>query len=160
TPGRSKEYASDYRYFPEPDLTPIEPDPAWIEELRASLPELPARRRQRFASAYALSPQQVAVVTQDATWTDFFEGAVGLGADPQPVANWVGSDVAGLLNEHKVGLADSKLRAEHVADIVRLFASGQISSAGAKAALAVAFDTGEPIEQIVRDQGLTQVSDA
>jgi aspartyl-tRNA(Asn)/glutamyl-tRNA(Gln) amidotransferase subunit B len=160
TPGRSKEYASDYRYFPEPDLTPIEPDPGWVERLRAELPELPAARRRRFQDAYGLDRRQVALVGIDREWADFFEQAVSLGAEPRAVANWMTGDLAGLLNESGRSLEESKVTPQHVADLIRLLEQGAISSAGAKAALSRAFETGDPIEQVVEREGLRQVSDA
>jgi aspartyl-tRNA(Asn)/glutamyl-tRNA(Gln) amidotransferase subunit B len=160
TPGRSKEYASDYRYFPEPDLTPLEPEPAWIERIRASLPELPSARRRRFESSYGLDPTQAALVGTDAAWASFFEASVGLGADPRAAANWLTGDVAAHLNDAHADLADTKLTPGHVADLVRLLADGTISSAGAKQALPEAFATGDPIEAIVDAKGLRQVSDA
>src|SRR5947207_3996120 len=94
---RSKEYAFDYRYFPEPDLPPVEPDPAWIEEIRASLPELPQARRHRY-EGLGLKP---VAARQLATpeWWRFFEESVELGADPISVGNWITQDLAGLLNE-------------------------------------------------------------
>ena len=108
THGRSKEYAFDYRYFPEPDLPPIEPDQAWIDRLRAELPELPATRRSRLEAQYGLDPRQAALVSVSRDWTDFFEQAVSLGADARAVANWMTGDLAGLLNEHSVELSASK----------------------------------------------------
>jgi aspartyl-tRNA(Asn)/glutamyl-tRNA(Gln) amidotransferase subunit B len=156
---RSKEFAFDYRYFPEPDLSPIEPEADWIEKLRAGLPELPAARRHRFALEYGLEPRQAAAVSAGGEWPAFFEEAVGLGADPKAIANWMTGDLAGLLNEHHVELHGSRVTPQHVADLVRLVAAGAISSAGAKASLAVAFETGEPIETVVDDRGLRQVSD-
>jgi aspartyl-tRNA(Asn)/glutamyl-tRNA(Gln) amidotransferase subunit B len=156
---RSKEFAFDYRYFPEPDLSPLEPDAEWIEKLRAELPELPAARRRRFGQEYGLEPRQAAAVAAGGEWPAFFEEAVSLGADPKAIANWMTGDLAGLLNEHHVELTGSKVRPRHVADLVRLVAAGAISSAGAKASLAVAFETGEPIETVVDDRGLRQVSD-
>ncbi len=159
SPLRSKEFAFDYRYFPEPDLSPLEPDPEWIEQLRAGLPELPAARRRRLVEEHGLEPRQASQVGASREWADFFERTVDLGADPKAVANWITGDLAGLLNEHHVALADSMVGPQHVADVVRLFAAGQISSAGAKSALAVAFESGDPIEKIVEDRGLRQVSD-
>jgi len=159
SPLRSKEFAFDYRYFPEPDLSPLEPDREWIEQLRAALPELPAARRRRLVREHGLEPRQAAQVGASRAWADFFERTVALGADPKAAANWIIGDLAGLLNEHHVALADSKAGPQHVADVVRLFASGQVSSAGAKSALAVAFESGDPIETIVEDRGLRQVSD-
>jgi aspartyl-tRNA(Asn)/glutamyl-tRNA(Gln) amidotransferase subunit B len=160
TPGRSKEYASDYRYFPEPDLAPIEPDAEWIEKLRAELPELPAARRRRFADDFGLDPRQAALVSGSPDWAAFFEEAVSLGADPKAAANWLTGDVAGLLNEARKELPASKLEPSHLVEVVRLTQDGTISSAGAKAALEEAFGTGEPIERIVDAKGLRQVSDA
>jgi aspartyl-tRNA(Asn)/glutamyl-tRNA(Gln) amidotransferase subunit B len=156
---RSKEFAFDYRYFPEPDLLPIEPDAAWIEKLRADLPELPAARRRRFGEAYGMEPRQSAQVSGSLDWAEFFEAAVALGADPKAAANWLTGDVAGLLNEARTELSSSKLEPSHLADLIRLLREGSISSAGAKAALDEAFRTGEPIEEIVDAGGLRQVSD-
>jgi aspartyl-tRNA(Asn)/glutamyl-tRNA(Gln) amidotransferase subunit B len=157
TSGRSKEYASDYRYFPEPDLTPIEPDEAWIETLRAQLPELPSARRSRFSEAYGLDRGQAALVS---AWADFFEQAVALGADPKVAANWMAGDIAALLREREKTLDESRLTPQHVADLSRLLGEAAISSAGGKAALAQAFDTGDSIEAIVDAEGLRQVSDS
>ncbi|MBI4260200.1 MAG: Asp-tRNA(Asn)/Glu-tRNA(Gln) amidotransferase subunit GatB [Actinobacteria bacterium] len=158
-PLRSKEYAFDYRYFPEPDIPPLEPDPAWIEEIRASLPELPAERRARFAEAFDLPPAQVRVLAGSTEWADFFEEAVRLGADPRAAANWMTQDLAGLLNQHRVELSGSKVTPAHLADLVRLVGEGTISSAGGKAALEEAFAKGASVEQIVEERGLRQVSD-
>jgi aspartyl-tRNA(Asn)/glutamyl-tRNA(Gln) amidotransferase subunit B len=155
THGRSKEFAFDYRYFPEPDLAPIEPDSEWIEKLRADLPELPAARRRRFVLQHGTDVRLV-----DSVQEDFFDQVVSLGADSKAAANWLNGDVAALLRERGQSLAESKLTPRHVADLVKLFSEGTISSAGAKTALQVAFDTGEPIEAIVEDRGLRQVSDA
>src|SRR5205823_565212 len=160
TPGRSKEYASDYRYFPEPDLTPIEPDPAWIEKLRTELPELPSARRLRYQDEYRLEPHQAAVIGGSRSWAEFLEKAVAMGAEPRAAANWMTGDLAALLREHDQSLEGSKVTPQHIADLVRLFAGETISSAGAKAALAEAFVTGVPIEEIVESKGLRQVSDA
>jgi aspartyl-tRNA(Asn)/glutamyl-tRNA(Gln) amidotransferase subunit B len=160
THGRSKEYAFDYRYFPEPDLAPVEPDPEWIEKLRAELPELPASRRRRFQDEFGLDLRQASLIGGTRGWADFFEQAVSLGAEPKAAANWMSGDVAALLREHGQSLEGSRVSAQHVADLVRLFTEGTISSAGAKAALQVAFDTGEPIGKIVEARGLRQVSDA
>ncbi len=160
SPMRSKEFAFDYRYFPEPDLSPIEPDAEWIEKLRAELPELPAARRARFQSEYALEARHAALVGTAGETARFFEEAVSLGADPRAAANWMTGDVAGALRESKLSLTESKVTPAHLADLVRLVADQTISSACAKAALAHAFATGAPIEDIVEMQGLRQVSDA
>jgi aspartyl-tRNA(Asn)/glutamyl-tRNA(Gln) amidotransferase subunit B len=157
SPLRSKEYAFDYRYFPEPDLPPVEPEPAWIAEIRASLPELPRARRGRYEDL-GLKPVTARLVAMPEWWR-FFEESMELGAEPVAAANWITQDLAGLLNEHHVELQDSRITAQHVADLVRLAADGTISSAGAKQAMTEAFETGKPIEDIVDERGLKQVSD-
>ena len=156
---RSKEFAFDYRYFPEPDLSPVEPDPEWVEKLRAELPELPAERRKRFQAEYGLDARQAAAVGSDRVWAVFFEEAVALGADPKKVANWMTADLAGLLNEARKDLSDAKIGPEHIAGLVKLLDESTLSSAGAKTALAEAFATGDAIDAIVERKGLKQVSD-
>jgi aspartyl-tRNA(Asn)/glutamyl-tRNA(Gln) amidotransferase subunit B len=158
SPLRSKEYAFDYRYFPEPDLPPLEPDPEWIEKLRAELPELPAERRRRFMELYGLEPEAARIVS-GGDWAPFLEEAVSLGADPRAVANWMTGDLAALLREHAVVLVEARITPEHIADLTRLVADGTISTAGAKQALGEAFATGHGIEEIVGDKGLAQISD-
>jgi aspartyl-tRNA(Asn)/glutamyl-tRNA(Gln) amidotransferase subunit B len=158
-PLRSKEYAFDYRYFPEPDLAPLEPDDAWIERLRAELPELPAARRRRFAEQYGLDDAHARLVASSREWADFFEEAVGLGAEPRATANWMTGDLAGLLNEARVPLSESRVEPRHVADIVRLISDGTIGTPQAKQVLAEAFASGKQVQQIVEEKGLAQISD-
>jgi aspartyl-tRNA(Asn)/glutamyl-tRNA(Gln) amidotransferase subunit B len=160
TRGRSKEYAFDYRYFPEPDLSPLEPDAGWVDELRAELPELPAARRRRFRDEYGLDARQTAAIAGDGRWARFFEEAVERGAQPDAAANWLTGDLAGLLNEAKIGLSDSRVTPGHLARLVTLVREGTVSSAGAKVALAEAFETGEDVDAVVERRGLRQVSDA
>ncbi|MDQ4005212.1 MAG: Asp-tRNA(Asn)/Glu-tRNA(Gln) amidotransferase subunit GatB [Actinomycetota bacterium] len=158
-PLRSKEEAFDYRYFPEPDLPPVEPDDEWIEKLRAQLPELPAARRKRFAEEYGLEQATARLVGGSLEGAGFFEEAVSLGGDPTSVANWLIGDVAALLRENDVSLSASKLEPQHLSDISKLVAEGAISTAGAKQVLAEAFRTGMPAPSIVEEKGLAQISD-
>jgi aspartyl-tRNA(Asn)/glutamyl-tRNA(Gln) amidotransferase subunit B len=157
---RSKEEAFDYRYFPEPDLPPLEPDPAWIEEIRASLPELPAAKRARYVHGFGLKPEQALLLAGSATTAAFFEETVALGADPRAAANWITQDLAGLANKARVELADSTVTPAHVADLVRLVADGTVSATGAKQVLEIAFETGEAAEAIVETRSLRQVTDS
>jgi aspartyl-tRNA(Asn)/glutamyl-tRNA(Gln) amidotransferase subunit B len=159
SPLRSKEFAFDYRYFPEPDLSPLEPDTEWVEKLRAELPELPAARRTRLQEDFGIEPRQAALVGASAATARFFEEAASLGGEPAALANWLTGDVAAHLNESHTELAESKLTPQHLADLVKLVSEAAVSSAGAKAALADAFETGEPVEAIVDARGLRQVSD-
>jgi len=157
---RSKEFAFDYRYFPEPDLSPLEPDTAWVEDIRASLPELPAARRARYERDYRLEPTRAAQMAGDPATAGFFEAAVDKGAAAPAVANWIAGDLAGLLNEARIDLADSPVTPSHVADVANAVDRSELSSAGAKAALAEAFRTGDDIGAIVEREGLRQISDA
>ncbi len=152
---RSKEEAFDYRYFPEPDIPPLEPSDGWIDEIRATLPELPRARRVRYESLGVRS-EVVRVLVADRTSVMLFEGAVAAGAVPAPAATWITQDVAALRN---AAGSDGALTAAHVADIVRLVADGTISGAGAKQALEDAFASGAPIPEVVDRLQLRQVSD-
>jgi aspartyl-tRNA(Asn)/glutamyl-tRNA(Gln) amidotransferase subunit B len=152
---RSKEEAFDYRYFPEPDIPPLDPDPAWIEKIRAGLPELPPARRARYEADLGLKPDVARVLVADRWSAETFEQAVSLGADPAAAASWIVQDVAGLRNAGGEG----KLRPEHIAELVRLLGEEVISGSAAKLALEEAFETGDPIEVIVERRGLRQISD-
>ena len=152
---RSKEEAFDYRYFPEPDIPPLEPSDGWIDEIRATLPELPRARRARY-EALGVRSEVVRVLVADRTSVMLFEGAVAAGAEPAPAATWITQDVAALRN---AAGSDGALRAGHVADIVRLVADGTLSGAGAKQALEDAFASGAAIPEIVDRLQLKQVSD-
>ena len=153
---RSKEEAFDYRYFPEPDIPAIEPDPSWVEEIRAALPELPRARRDRYVADLGLKPEVARVLVADRESVTLFEGALDAGADPVPAANWVTQDAAALRNTGSEGA----LTPAHIADVVRLIADGTVSNAGAKQALEASFATGESVADAVARLGLTQVSDA
>jgi aspartyl-tRNA(Asn)/glutamyl-tRNA(Gln) amidotransferase subunit B len=156
---RSKEEAFDYRYFPEPDLPPLAPDPVWVERLRGDLPELPAAKRERYASALGLKPEQARLLATSAPTARFFEEAVGLGADAPAVANWVTQDLAGLVNKARIELDEAKVTPRHVADLVRLVGDGTISPTGAKQALEDSFETGDDVAAVVERRGLRQVTD-
>jgi aspartyl-tRNA(Asn)/glutamyl-tRNA(Gln) amidotransferase subunit B len=153
---RSKEEAFDYRYFPEPDIPALEPASAWVEDIRATLPELPRARRTRYVEDLGLKPEVARVLVADRASVALFEGALALGAEPVGAANWVTQDVAALRNASG---GEGALTARHVADVVASVADGTLSSAGAKQALEEAFTTGDPIGEVVERMGLRQVSD-
>ena len=135
----------------------MEPDAAWVDEIRASLPELPRTRRDRYVETLGLKPEVARVLVGDRGSSALFDGAVALGADPVGAANWITQDVAALRN---AGGGDGALTAEHVADVVALVATGAVSNAGAKQALEASFTSGEAVEVAVDRLGLRQVSDA
>jgi aspartyl-tRNA(Asn)/glutamyl-tRNA(Gln) amidotransferase subunit B len=152
---RSKEEAFDYRYFPEPDIPPIKPSPEWIDEIRASLPELPRARRARYEAEHGLKADVARVLVADRAAAARFDAVVALGADPKAAAGWITQDVAALRNAG----GEDHLTPQHIADVVRLVGGGSVSNSGAKRALEEAFATGEGIEVIVERLGLRQVSD-
>jgi aspartyl-tRNA(Asn)/glutamyl-tRNA(Gln) amidotransferase subunit B len=154
---RSKEEAFDYRYFPEPDIPPLEPASQWIEQIRAELPELPRARRERYGSELGLKADVARVLVGNRESTLLFERSIALGADPKLAANWITQDLAALWNE--AGVGSSKIEPEHIADLVRAVADTTLSGAGAKQALEEASATGDPIDAIVERLGLRQVSD-
>jgi aspartyl-tRNA(Asn)/glutamyl-tRNA(Gln) amidotransferase subunit B len=155
---RSKEEAFDYRYFPEPDIPAIEPETAWIEELRLALPELPRARRERLVAEYSLKPEVARVLVADRASSVLFEETVALGSDASAAANWITQDLAGLANKHGSEAA-ARVTPRHLADLLALLADDSISGAGAKQALEEAVETGDPIDEIVERKGLRQVSD-
>ncbi|HEX2766037.1 MAG TPA: Asp-tRNA(Asn)/Glu-tRNA(Gln) amidotransferase subunit GatB [Candidatus Limnocylindria bacterium] len=160
---RSKEEANDYRYFPEPDLPPLRPSPAWVEELRARLPELPAQRRARYVEQLGLTPYDAGVLTGDAALADYFDAVVAAGIDPKRAANWVSGEFSRLLNQHAAeGLrADAvALRPEGLAELIAAVEAGEVSQSNAKDVLATAFESGESPRAVIEREGLAQVSDA
>jgi aspartyl-tRNA(Asn)/glutamyl-tRNA(Gln) amidotransferase subunit B len=161
---RSKEEAHDYRYFPEPDLPPLEVSRETVEELRASLPELPAAKRRRFVEQYGVTADEAAQLVEMRARADAFETTVGLAgaANARAVAHWFIGDVARLLNTLDVvdaELEDAKLTPAHIAELVALQAEGAITAATAKEVLQTAFETGQTPTSIVDAGGMRQVRD-
>jgi aspartyl-tRNA(Asn)/glutamyl-tRNA(Gln) amidotransferase subunit B len=157
---RTKEYAFDYRYFPEPDMVPFEPAAEWLERVGASLPETPAARRARFAADYGLGEKDVEVLTATsrvARWFD--EAAAAYPGDAKKVANWIIADLYGLLNEAGIELHESKIAPPQLAAMIELVDAGTISGKQAKTVLGGMFETGKDADQVVEERGLKQVSD-
>jgi aspartyl-tRNA(Asn)/glutamyl-tRNA(Gln) amidotransferase subunit B len=160
---RSKEEAFDYRYFPEPDLPPLEPEPAWVEEIRATLPELPAARRARFVDALGLTREQAAALVGSASLASLFDATLDAvdGSAPAPlVATWITQHLVGVASERDLDVDAIDLDPKELAAIVRLAAEGAISVTAGKQVLDAVVETGRPAEEIVEERGLRQVSDA
>jgi aspartyl-tRNA(Asn)/glutamyl-tRNA(Gln) amidotransferase subunit B len=161
---RDKEHAHDYRYFPEPDLPPLTVDRAWVERLRAELPELPAAKRDRFEQAYGLSRYDAAVLVEEPAMADYFEQAVAaLPAEtrnPKAIANWITGELFRLMNEAGQSLAAVRVSPASLAALARLVATGAINTNTAKTVFETMFRTGRAPDEIVSEQGLAQVSDA
>ena len=131
---RSKEEAHDYRYFPEPDLPPVKISAAWIEEVRRSIPELPAQKRARFSREYGLSDYDAKVLSFDRGMSDFFEAALKAGGKPKPAANWLVNELNKILNEKKLLMADVKATPQGLVELTALVESGAVTGASAKEA--------------------------
>lgn len=156
---RTKETENDYRYFPDPDLVPMEFEPAYLDELRASLPELPMAKASRYKRDFGLSGPDVDRLLQDREWAEFFEQAVGEGGDPKAICNWMNSDFAKFLNEAGVSARQSNVRPLHLVDLTKLIENGSISGKIGKDVFAEVFATGKLPSDVVEDKGLTQISD-
>jgi aspartyl-tRNA(Asn)/glutamyl-tRNA(Gln) amidotransferase subunit B len=160
SPLRTKEFAFDYRYFPEPDLVPFAPSQEWVERVKGSLPETPAARRARFASEYGLGPKDIEVLTATSATASWFEQAVDhYGGDAKKITNWIIADLFGLLNEAGIELKDSKVAPGQLAAMVKMVDAGTISGKQAKEVLAGMFESGDDPDAIAKERGLEQVSD-
>ncbi|OGW88667.1 MAG: aspartyl/glutamyl-tRNA amidotransferase subunit B [Omnitrophica bacterium RIFCSPLOWO2_01_FULL_50_24] len=157
---RSKEYAHDYRYFPEPDLVPFSVSQKKISELKASLPELPRARIRRFLTDYGLSEYDAYVLVSDKSLGDYFEACVKEKANPKLASNWIQSELLGELNSRGLALSESKVPAQNLAGLIRLIENGTVSGKIAKEILPLMFETGSAAEMIVKEKGLIQMSDS
>ena len=157
-PMRTKEHAHDYRYFPDPDLLPLELDPAWVESLKAALPELPDAKATRFQRDYGLSAYDARVLVAEQATADYYE-AVARGRDPKQVANWVMGDLFAALNRTGRTIADSPVPAATLGRLLDLLADDTISGRIAKQVFEEMVETGADPAAIVEAKGLRQVKD-
>jgi aspartyl-tRNA(Asn)/glutamyl-tRNA(Gln) amidotransferase subunit B len=160
---RSKESAHDYRYFPDPDLLPLVIKEKWIDQVRASLPELPAVRRNRFIAEHALPAYDAELLTSRKDVADYFENAVAAYANPKALSNWIVGDLFRVLKDRRLDaqlyITSWPLPAEHLAQMVKLIDQDKISGKIAKAVFEAMLDSGKAPQQIVSEKGLEQVSD-
>src|ERR687894_885117 len=155
---RSKEYAHDYRYFPEPDLLPLELSEAHVREIGERLPELPDRMLARFVEQYGLSEYDAGVLTADRDLAVFYEKvATGEGVDPKQAANWITGYLRALLNESGTDISHSKVTPDHVVELIELVADGKVSRSAARDVLAAVFETGDRPADVVEREGLGSV---
>ena len=157
-PMRSKEEAHDYRYFPDPDLLPLRLSKAYIEDLRAALPELPDEKKERFITEYGLSAYDAGVLVSEQENAAYYEKVAEAG-DAKLAANWVISELFGALNKKNVTIATSPVSAENLSGLVSLIADNTISGRIAKDVFAEMIETGKPAGEIVEARGLRQVTD-
>ena len=155
---RSKEESHDYRYFPDPDLLPLELEQSWVDAIRESLPELPDQKKHRFVSEYGLSVDDAAQLIAERETAEYFE-AVAEGRDPKIAANWVTGELFGALNRADTDLSASRVSADRLGKLVDLIGDGTLSNRLAKEVFEIMFKTGENPEKIVEEKGLKQVTD-
>ncbi|MGM0675072.1 MAG: Asp-tRNA(Asn)/Glu-tRNA(Gln) amidotransferase subunit GatB [Spirochaetota bacterium] len=157
---RVKESANDYRYFPEPDLPPFHATEAFLETVEQGLVELPVARRERFMQTYGLSSSQADFICEERPVADYFEEAVGLGADPLSAASWLATDVQKELNREEVELTESALSAERFASLLMLLAEHRIHGKIAKQTLRAVFREDKDPETIIEENGWEQITDS
>jgi aspartyl-tRNA(Asn)/glutamyl-tRNA(Gln) amidotransferase subunit B len=155
---RSKEDAHDYRYFPDPDLLPLELDEAFLDECKASLPELPDAKRKRY-EALGITPYNASVLTAEVETARWFDALLEAGADPKQAANWVVAELFGALNRRGESITDTPISPEEAAELLKLVADGTISGTIAKQVFEIMLETGDPPSKIVEERGLKQTSD-
>ncbi|NOY64956.1 MAG: Asp-tRNA(Asn)/Glu-tRNA(Gln) amidotransferase subunit GatB [Nitrospirae bacterium] len=156
---RSKEEAHDYRYFPEPDLVPLEISHEMLEQIRATLPELPDEKIKRFVTDYRLPDYDAQILSEERDIAEWFEEAVRLGAKPKEVSNWILTEIMRYLNETGQEISEIKLKPLHLFELLNLIEKGTISRNIAKNILPEMLNTGNSAEKIVQEKGLTQISD-
>lgn len=157
---RSKEDAHDYRYFPEPDLPPLTVDQAWVERVRASLPELPQAKIRRFVKDYGLSEAESALLVEEKAVSEYYEQAVEAGQVPaRTVFSWLTGELFSLMKPSGIGIESVKVGPVELAALLKMIADGQINQNTGKAVLEEMFASGKPAAEIVAAKGLAQVSD-
>ncbi|PKN37568.1 MAG: Asp-tRNA(Asn)/Glu-tRNA(Gln) amidotransferase GatCAB subunit B [Deltaproteobacteria bacterium HGW-Deltaproteobacteria-2] len=155
---RSKEEAHDYRYFPDPDLVPILVDDAWVEKIKKDLPELPLVKRERFVKDYQIPAYDAGVLTADKALANYYEEVVKLCAKPKVASNWIMGDVMKFLNEDKLDIRQCPIKAQSLADMIRLIEEGTISGKMAKEIVEDMYKTGKSPQMIIEEKGLVQIT--
>jgi len=158
-PMRTKETAMDYRYFPEPDLTPLVVDDEWIGRIRAELPELAGARRRRLVAEYGLSEYDAGILTGDKALADLFEEAAAAGAPAKAAANWLTGEFLRLMKEGGLEAAQTKLEPKALAGLIALVEKGTLSAPAAKQVFGKLFEAGGSPAEMVKELGLAQISD-
>jgi aspartyl-tRNA(Asn)/glutamyl-tRNA(Gln) amidotransferase subunit B len=157
---RGKEEAHDYRYFPEPDLPPLVLDPAWIESIRANLPELPEAKMRRFMEQYQLTPQEARLLTSEKLLADYFEDVVSSSkSSAKTISSWIAGEFMRYMNDINRDMGKIPVAAEDLAQLIDMVSDKIVSASSAKVVLAEMFKNGGDPEQIVKEKGLAQVSD-
>ena len=156
---RTKYLATDYRCFPDPNIIPLDNDPAWIESIRSGLPELPDSRICRMVEAHGLPRYDAEAITSSRELAEFYDETVGIGGEPKAVSNWIMGEVSRCLNAAGKKLSETPLTPQHLAGLLKLIAKGTISGKIAKGVFEDMFESGKDPETIVKEKGLVQIAD-
>lgn len=156
---RGKEEAHDYRYFPEPDLPPLQIAESWIAAVRATLPELPDAKQQRYLEDFGLTPYEAGVLVEERPVAEWFEAAVAAGGDPKAISNWLINVLFSLMNEHRQSINEIKVTPPSLVALIALVDKATINNNTAKEVLADMFQSGRAPDEIVKAKGLAQISD-
>ena len=157
---RSKEFAHDYRYFPEPDLLPVTVSEAMIADVRGHMPELPAAKVERFLREYDITPYDAGVLTSTRALADYFEATVRAGAGAKSAASWIAVELLRRLSDAGTEIAESPLGPEKLAELLKNVDSGEITAASGKKVFARMFETGKTAAEIIAAEGLSQINDS
>ncbi|HBH18690.1 MAG TPA: Asp-tRNA(Asn)/Glu-tRNA(Gln) amidotransferase GatCAB subunit B, partial [Cyanobacteria bacterium UBA9579] len=156
---RSKEEAHDYRYFPEPDLVPLEIDSDWVNRLRESMPELPEQKRQRYLHKLGLSEYDASVIVESLEMAKFFDRVVELDTNVKAAVNWLMGDITAYLKDKKVSIQDTKLTPENLVEMIELIDKGVISNNIAKKMITPLLEKGGSPKNMVEEQGMSSITD-
>lgn len=158
-PMRSKEDAHDYRYFPEPDLMPIIIKEEQIESIKSTLPEMPAKKKERFLQQYRLTEKEAAIIVDDKTLSHFYEEVITEGTNPKTAANWLLGDILRLLKEKELSSDKLPIQPRALHELLTFIETGKISNTAGKEVFEEMFNTGKTSEEIIKAKGLSQISD-
>ena len=158
-PMRSKEFANDYRYFPDPDLLPVVISDDEMEEIRSTFPELPADKSKRYISELKIDENEAQIISSSRELSNFFEDAVGSEIDPKLAANLIVGEIGSLLNKDNIKINESKLSSNNFNTLIKRISDGTISKKIAKTVLADIWNSGKDTDEIIKNQGLVQIQD-
>jgi len=158
-PMRSKEEAHDYRYFPEPDLVPVEIDDDWIDQIRRELPEMPGAKKERFIKQYEIPSYDADILTQEKALADYYEECVKSCQNPKAASNWIMGDILRELKKANIDIQECPITAANLGQMIRLIDQGVISGKIAKEVFEEMYRSGASAENIVREKGLSQITD-
>ena len=156
---RSKEFANDYRYFPDPDLLPVVISDDEMEEIRSTFPELPADKSRRYISEFQIDESEAEIISSSRELSNFFELAVESKNDPKLAANLIVGEIGSLLNKDNIKIDESNLSSDNFNILLQRISDGTISKKIAKTILAEIWETGRNADEIINDQGLVQIQD-